>query len=201
MSKVQKRHLKTYFYKQFDLIESNYTQKYEILNFYNFQQTEAFSLITKSLQRERHQKLMVGIGALVFAAWLMTYFPLERHQWILGILLAVSLVSGILIIYNVIRNWQIEKMPLIQLLKYEPQEIVWVYHLETQRLPFGVQFQYDCTLYFKLMNRDFIELKLPKGKVKMVSKTLNPLLPHVTFGYSPENAQWYVANPALLLKH
>ena len=201
MSKVQKKHLKSYFYKQFDLIQSIYTQKYEILEFYDFQQTEAFALIQKSLRRERHQKLIVGIIALMFAIWLTTYFPLQRHQWILGILLALSLVSGILIIYNLIQNWQIEKTPFVQLLRYEPQEIVWVYHLETQRLPFGIQFQYDCTLYIKLLNRDFIELRLPKGKVKMVSETLNPLLPHATFGYSKENAQWYVANTALLLKH
>lgn len=171
------------------------------MDFYDFQQTESFALISKSLQRERHQKLIVGILTLIFAAWLTTYFPLEKHQWILGILLAIALVSGVLIIYNVIRNWQIEKMQLILLLKYEPQEIVWIYHLETQRLPFGIQFQYDCTLYIKLMNRDFVELRLPKGKIKMVSETLNSLLPHVTFGHSPEKAQWYVANPALLIKH
>lgn len=171
-----------------------------MITFYDFQQTEAYIEITKSLRRERYQKLVVGIFALVFAGWLSTYFPLERHQWILGVLLAVALVCGILIIYRIIQNWQIEKMLLVRLLKYEPKTIVWIYYIETQRLPFGVQFHYDCTLYFKLIDGDFLELKLPKSKMNSISKSLMLLLPHTTFGYSTERAQWYVASPSLLLK-
>ena len=171
------------------------------MDFYDFQHTTAFALIKKSLRQERHQKLTVGILALAFAIWLSTYFPLQQHQWILGVFLALALVCGILIIYRVIQNWRIETMQLVRLLKYQPQEIVWIYHSETQQLPFGIQFHYDCTLYFKLMNRDFVELKLPKGDIKMIYETLHKLLPHTTFGYSPEKAQWYVANPALLLNH
>jgi hypothetical protein len=110
------------------------------------------------------------------------------------------LVVGILIIVKLIQNWELEKMELIRLLRYEPTEIVWVYSIQTNRLPFGIQLQHDCAMYLKLMNRDFIEIKLAKSKIKLVSQELNKILPHATFGYSLDNAQWYLANPALLLK-
>lgn len=200
MSKIQKTGQRTYFYKQFDLTLIAKQQKYEILDFYNFQNTKAYTLIRKSLLRERHQKLMVGIVVLLFGVALVSRLPFKPNEWFLGILMVVSLVVSLLILVNLKRNWQLEQMELIRLLKFEPQKIVWVYHLETHRLPFGIQFGYDCTLYFKLINRDFIEIKLPKSEIKKVSAQLNPLLPHATFGYSIDNAQWYAASPELLLK-
>lgn len=169
------------------------------MNFYDLQNTEAFFLIEKSLRRERNQKLIVGILALVSGIALASRFPFKPNEWFLGILTLALLVVGILIIVKLIRYWTLEKMELIRLLKYEPMEIVWIYSIQTSRLPFGIQLQEECTMYFKLMNRDFIEIKLPKSKIKMVSVELNKVLPHATFGYSVDNAQWYAANPALLL--
>ena len=171
------------------------------MNFYDLQKTEAFSLIEKSLRRERLQKLIVGISSLISGIILASRFPFKPNEWFLGILTVVFLVVGILIIVRLIRHWELEQMELVRLLKYEPKEIVWVYHLETNRLPFGIQFRYDCTMYFKLMNRDFIQIKLPKAKIKMISEKLNAALPHATFGYSVDNAQWFAANPELLLKN
>lgn len=170
------------------------------MDFYDLQKTDTFILIEKSLKQERHQKLIVGVLALIAGVVLVSRFPFKPNEWFLGILTLGLLVVGILIIVELIRHWKLEKMELIRLLKYEPTEIVWVYHLETNRLPFGIQFQYDCTMYFKLMNRDFIEIKLPKSKMKLVSECLNVFLPHATFGYSVEKAQWYVASPELLLR-
>lgn len=170
------------------------------MNFYDLQKTEAFALIEKTLRRERLQKLIVGISSFVFGIILTSSFPFKPNEWFLGILTVVFLVVGMLVIIRLIQDWKLEKMELMRLLKYESSEIVWVYHLETSRLPFGIQFRYDCTMYFKLMNRDFIQINLPKAKIKMVSEILNRVLPHATFGYSIDNAQWYAANPALLLK-
>lgn len=158
-------------------------------------------MIAKSLRRERNQKLIAGVAALALGIGLASRFPFKPHEWFLGILMLALLVVGILIIVKLIRNWELDQMELIRLLKYEPMEIVWVYSIQTSRLPFGIQLQEECTMYFKLMNRDFIEIKLPKSKIKMVSEVLNVVLPHATFGYSVDNAQWYVANPALLLKN
>jgi len=171
------------------------------LNFQDFQQSEAYALIEKSLRRERYQKLIVGIFVLACGLFLVSCFPFKPNEWFLNILMVMTLIVGILILTKLVRRWQIEKVELIRLLKYEPQEIVWVYHLETQRLPFGLQYEYDCTLYFKLMNKDFIEVRLSKKTIKMISEQLNPLLPHATFGYSLDNAQWYLASPELLYKH
>lgn len=171
------------------------------MDFYDLQNTDTFTLIEKSLKRERNQKLIVGVLALLSGIGLASRFPFKPNEWFLGILTLAFLVVGILIIVKLIRNWELEKMELIRLLKYEPTEIVWVYSIQTSRLPFGIQLQHDCTMYFKLMNRDFIEIKLPKSKIKMVSAELNKVLPHATFGYSVDNAQWYAANPALLLKN
>jgi hypothetical protein len=158
------------------------------LDFYGLQNTDSLILIKKSLKRERNQKLIVGVLILLSGIALANRFPFKPNEWFLGILTLALLVIGILIIVK-----------LIRILKYEPMEIVWVYAVQTSRLPFGIQLQEDCTMYFKLMNRDFIEIKLPKSKIKMVSAELNKVLPHATFGYSVDKAQWYAANPALLL--
>ncbi len=170
------------------------------MDFYDLQNTEAFILIAKSLRQERNQKLTVGVTMLVLGVGLASRFPFKPNEWFLGILTLAFLVVGILIIVKLIRNWELERSMLIQLLQYKPREIVWVYMVQTNRLPFGIQLMYNCELYFKFLNRDFVSVKVPKDKIQLVSKQLNAFLPHATFGYSVDNAQWYLVNPVLLLK-
>jgi general stress protein CsbA len=170
------------------------------MNYQDFKQTAAFRQIANSLIRERNQKLAVGIVSIILGILLTARLNFQKNEWILGVLALSFLVGGLLIIVNLIKNWQLEKLQLVNLLKNNPKEIVWIYSIQTNRLPFGIQFTYDCTMYFYLLNRDFITVDLPKQKVIETSETLNLYLKHATFGYSEDNEQWYLANPELLLK-
>jgi general stress protein CsbA len=170
------------------------------MNYQDFKQTAAFRQIANSLIRERNQKLAVGIVSIILGILLTARLNFQKNEWILGVLALSFLVGGLLIIDNLIKNWQLEKLQLVNLLKNNPKEIVWIYSIQTNRLPFGIQFTYDCTMYFYLLNRDFITVDLPKQKVIETSETLNLYLKHATFGYSEDNEQWYLANPELLLK-
>jgi general stress protein CsbA len=170
------------------------------MNYQDFKQTAAFRQIANSLIRERNQKLAVGIVSIILGILLTARLNFQKNEWILGVLALSFLVGGLLIIVNLIKNWQLEKLQLVNLLKNNPKEIVWIYSIQTNRLPFGIQFTYDCTMYFYLLNRDFITVDLPKQKVIETSETLNLYLKHATFGYSEDNEQWYMANPELLLK-
>jgi len=170
------------------------------LNYQDFQHTAAFRQIEISLIRERNQKLASAIVSIILAVFLALQFNFKKNEWILAVLVITFSLVGTLILINLINNWQSEKFELIDLLKNKPKEIVWIYSVQTNRLPFGVQFTYNCTMYFYLLNRDFITIKLPKNEVIKTSETLNLYLKHATFGYSQDNEQWYMANPELLLK-
>ena len=170
------------------------------MNYQDFKQTAAFRQIANSLIRERNQKLATAIVAIIIAIILALQFNFKRNEWILAILIVTFTTIGLIIIVKLINNWQLEKLELIDLLKNKPKEIVWIYSVQTNRLPFGIQFTYDCTMYFYLLNGDFITIDLPKQKVIETSETLNLYLKHATFGYSKDNEQWYMANPELLLK-
>ena len=80
------------------------------------------------------------------------------------------------------------------------EDIVWVYSILTQRMPFGLQINRQAILYFKLIDSNEITLTVPEKDLSDISLFLNQHLPHASFGYTQERAQWYMANPALLLR-
>ncbi len=93
-----------------------------------------------------------------------------------------------------------EKHRLIWLLKNQPYAIVWVYYVKTDQLPFGFHLSSATTLYFKLSDGDEITVGVSKKEFKIISRYLNRLLPHATFGYSRDRAQWYHVHPDMLRK-
>ena len=130
----------------------------------------------------------------------MLYFFWNQHAvWSLLALMFVMLGLWLLPAYRYI--WDIDRLPLLQLLRQAPQKIVWVYGVVTQRMPFGFQIQQNGLLYFKLDNKDEITVSLAAKDLKLVSRTLNRILPRTSFGYSEEKAQIYASDPTQLLHH
>jgi hypothetical protein len=166
---------------------------------FNNENTYELNCIKNALRIDRNLKFIFGISATLFGAWLLM-FVFERFSWIFAAFALAMLVSGIRLLSDVFRFWKMEQTPLIQLLFYQPQEIVWVYTIVTEKLPFGVFFSKKGTMYFKLLNGDEISIKLDEKQLPLISESLNSVLPHATFGYSKEKEQWYMANPAMLLK-
>lgn len=109
-------------------------------------------------------------------------------------------VIGLKLLAQNLRQSQIEHSPLVYLLLNEPEQIVWVYSVMTQRMPFGLEWSKNGIMYFKLLDGDEITVTLAAGDLRLVSKFLNRLLPHASFGYSKEKEKMYEINPEHLLK-
>ncbi len=125
------------------------------------------------------------------------YFETNKTLYALGIVLSFT---GFYVFFLYLRKLPPNNNYLIQLLKYDPQKIVWVYSIVTQRMPFGIAFNQSSLLYFKLIDGNEIVLSLSEKKIRAVMKELNAQLPHATFGYTRDREQWYLADPAMLYK-
>jgi len=155
-------------------------------------------LIRKALNRDIRLKLLASGALLLFGELLCIYaFQLNGAIVIVGIVLTVL---GIKYTRDAILNRNVDKTPLMQLLQKEPKKIVWIYSVVTQRMPFGLEFAKDATIYFKLIDGDEITLSMSEKETNEVLKTLNLKLPHATFGYTKDREQWFMADPAMLYR-
>jgi len=158
----------------------------------------AMQILKGALARELRLQFLLTMGLL--SAGMLLCILFIRESLILS--LFGLLLSGIALrlIYQLIPRLNVENTQLITLLREDPKQIVWVYAVVTERLPFGLQLNSSGTMYFKLANGDEISVAMPASKLKLVSKFLNRLLPHASFGYSRNRAEWFSTNPSQLRK-
>ncbi len=156
----------------------------------------AMDLLKKALSKECRLQLLASF-LLLLGSMALLIFTFEKSI-ILPIIGLISLVVSIHLIYRTARMLDIQEHRLMRMLHHHPNDIVWVYSVKTERLPFGVQLSSSVTLYFKLNDGDELSVSLPQNDLKLISKWLNRLLPHATFGYSSDKAQWYHISPDML---
>jgi len=154
--------------------------------------------LRRAIRRELRLKLLASLCLLASGAGLCFFF-FDRNV-LLTIVGLAGIVLGLRFTYQFVTMWHEDDTPLMRLLKFEPQQIVWVYSVVTERLPFGFQFSKSGTLYFKLRDGDEHSVSMSAKDLKRVSEMLNRLLPHATFGYSRDREQWFMAAPELLLR-
>lgn len=151
-----------------------------------------------AIRRERRQKLLAS-AVLLLVGLLLGYFFFGRSI-ILSMAGLAGTVLGLQFMIRFAGRRRTEDLRLVRLLRHHPRRIVWVYAMVTERLPFGFQFSKSGILYFKLVDGDDISVSLPAQDCRLVSRFLNRLLPHATFGYSRDREQWYLADPRMLLR-
>lgn len=161
-------------------------------------QHPAIVILKKALKKEWRQQVLASF-ALGLAGLSLLYFFYPQY-WILSGLGFLLSPIGFGLCLHKIRQGEGRHNQLMELLESKPEQIVWVYTVVTQRMPFGFALSNNGLLYFKLLDGDEICLSLPVTQLKLVSKTLNRLLPHATFGYDDNKAQWYLADPAMLIR-
>ena len=165
----------------------------------NLLQHPSLGVLRKAIRREWRLKLVSSSLLLAFGLSFASFF------WGASVILTLfglaCALLGIRFIFHLLQEKGTSGHRLFYLLKHRPRDIVWVYAVVTQRLPFGLQFGSSCTMYFKLMNGDEVSVGLSVKNQRDVSATLNRLLPHATFGYTRDREQWYMADPAMLLRH
>lgn len=162
-----------------------------------------FMLLYHALRRERHLKLLATIlilsGGIAFMV--LIFLANTVSLSLVCALAAMSLmVLGFKFLYETLTVWQTEKHPLWQQVTQQPKDIVWVYTKIVETSPYGLQVSGHAVMYFKLINGGEWNISVSRRRVRALSESLNPALPHATFGYSVERAQWYVADPYLLIR-
>lgn len=164
----------------------------------NLHEHPAIQKLQSAMRREQRLKLLASFGLLALG---LVFCSLAfEANILLAIFGLVLTVLGIRFVYLLLFSGRTEAGRLMHLLEHQPKQIVWVYSVVTERLPFGLQFSRNSTLYFKLMDRDEITVSLPARDLKPVARALNKFLPHASFGYTEDREQWYLASPAMLLQ-
>jgi len=158
----------------------------------------ALQVLRLGLFRDSLLKVIASVALLAVGIVLLLVF--FRENVILTVLGLAGVIVGIRLVFAGLRNLRIKNHRLMVLLRDHPAQIVWVYALVTERLPFGFRFARSGILYFKLADGDEITVTLGAGDLRLVSRFLNRLLPHASFGYTRDREQWYLASPELLRK-
>lgn len=158
------------------------------------------SILVDVLERERYFELFFIAVLLVMGITICTLYAYET----IGMMVAIGGIGiglfAIKLIYRLVVNWDVKNKLLWKQLTEEADDIVWVYSVETQLMPFGIMLYSKGVMYFKLADGNDISISLPPHKIKPISQMLNELLPHASFGFTEERDQWYTINPLMLLR-
>ncbi len=158
----------------------------------------ALKQIKSYLRKELLQQLILGLFLLIVGVGLVWLSFSRDTVWtVLGL---VSVGVGVRLIYLGRDYRRVEQTPLGRILLQKPEQIVWVYSIVTQRMPFGVEIMNNGLMYFNLIDGRVLTLSLPRSLLRPLSEQLNVYLPQATFGYTQDREQWFVANPELLLR-
>ncbi len=152
--------------------------------------------LESAVRREGQLQFLACLGILLFGMALTAVF--FRTSVLMTILGLGIFVIGIKVVFEAGENMRLDQNRLLVVLRDQPEKIVWVFTMVTERMPFGFRFMRSGLLYFKLSNGDQFSVSLPTRKLKLVSKFLNRLLPHATFGYSKERDRQYQQSPEML---
>ncbi len=158
-------------------------------------------LLERILIRERNLKLLAAAimlaGGLTFAV-LMCFSGTVKLSLVCALAGLTLLVLGVKFLYETLVVWQARRHPVWLQITENPKQIVWVYSKDVQTSPYGLEVSGHTVMFFKLLNKNELSISVPRKQAQALSESLNPLLPHATFGYTVERAQWYVADPSLL---
>lgn len=155
------------------------------------------------LERSIHGELRLQViaAACLFGLGVFLCYVFFSNSVILSIIGLGIAVIGIRQVYLTLRALRLADHEILHLLREKPHQIVWVYSVVTERSPFGFTFMRQGTMYFKLASGDQLSVMMPSGKLKLVSRFLNRLLPHASFGYSIDREQLYEISPEQLRRN
>lgn len=154
--------------------------------------------LRNAILRELRMQFAMSLVLLAFGSGLCVLtFKINVVFSIIG--LGLSMVGGKLVV-DTTTNLRIDNHLLLNYLRYQPQQIVWVYSIITERAPFGIHLFRQGTLHFKLADGSDYTVGMQASKLKLVSKFLMRLLPHATFGYTVDREYTFRVSPERLRK-
>lgn len=156
------------------------------------------AILIKAEQKEYRLLLITGVILILLGFVFAGLF--FRRSVVLSLVGLGSLIGGVKLVYDKMPPYRQGRLPVTHLLQHNPRQIVWVYSMITQRMPFGFEINQSGIMYFKCLDGTTHSLALPSAELKSTGEQLNELLPHATFGYTEEREQWFLAHPGMLYK-
>lgn len=158
----------------------------------------AIKLLLRGIQRECNTQLALAMVPVVVGVVLFVWCR-NWGAWVSVVSLSLWLM-GLLLLKKILPQSHAETHALWQTLMHHPLRIVWVYTVRTQVMPFGLYLWETGQIYFNLVDGTTFCIYVPPRKLLMLSKFLNKLLPHATFGFSYDHEKLFRENPAQLVK-
>jgi uncharacterized SAM-binding protein YcdF (DUF218 family) len=156
-------------------------------------------MLCKAILKELRVETIGGLLVLIIGSVLFSY-SISKQNILLHLLSWPIIYFGIKNSWGALKVQKVEESQLMKMLVQNPKQIVWVYSVVTNRMPFGFQFSKNGIMYFKMIDGKDFSVGMPEKDLKVVSRFLNRLLPHATFGYSEEKEKRYLENPELLVR-
>lgn len=157
-------------------------------------------LVKRFIEKERYPKLL--IAGLLFVSYNLLCISLLYVSASLRIVIiplcCICMYVAVHFFITIVREWKVENHPLWKSITKEENEIVWVYAIKKDLMPFGVQYNSTAIINFKTVAKEHFQLYIDYKHLDDVMKALNRILPRATFGYSQEKEQWYIANPNMM---
>lgn len=142
------------------------------------------------------QLLLYAAVLLLGAAFVAFFFQSSNLLVVIGLFFCGL---GLYQLIQLLPYRSLRRHPILEKLYGDPGRIVWVYSVVTQRMPYGLEVRAYGLLYFKLVDGEDLCVSMPARHLRIVSRCLNRMLPHATFGYSPNKEQLYRIDPQMLI--
>lgn len=156
----------------------------------------AMSVLKKAILREIYFQIG-ATGLLALFGLILVLLQLDGSIFLSIVGLGTMMISAYFI-YRSIPALDLETNQLYRTLADEPQQVVWVYSLMTQRMPFGLELFKAGVVYIYLKDGSHHSISIPVRKLKLICKFLGRLSPQASIGYTKERAQQFEFNPELL---
>ncbi|MFN7116629.1 MAG: hypothetical protein ACK4TA_07490 [Saprospiraceae bacterium] len=152
--------------------------------------------LQQAVRREQYRQL-VAFSLLLISGLMFVGFAFQQNA-LITIAGIIFTVLGAAALFHLYKHWNDDR--LIHLLRFKPRQVVWVYAIAVQIAPFGIYMFRRGTLFFKLSNGEEMSVSVPTRQLRLISRTLNRLLPHATFGYTREREEQFRKSPMSLLR-
>ncbi len=152
--------------------------------------------LIQCIKKEKRVQYFVSFFTIILGG-LFFYFSQGRNAALIIVSLILC-VTGIKFFYDTLRSGEPQYYPIIKILSFHPIQIVWIYSILTENMPFGIKLFSKGRIVFKLENGEEYTISVPFKELKIVGEQLKKILPHASYGYSTEKMQWYIADPHLL---
>lgn len=156
------------------------------------------ALIDYSLRKLINQSFGYGFGSLmvIIALLRLTGGYIDLLLGCIYVFLSMLVMYHMFTFFNIRKQVREVKNKLV----VAPDEVVWVYRIEREVMPFGVMVFKNSYYCLGLTSGDSMLFPLIDEVHHPFNREMNTFLSHATFGHSVEKEQLFRADPEMLRK-